>query len=104
MGQYYLLYNIRNLEIMKVKEYTNNKNYIHSKKEIKLLTKKDLLVMVEPQYHDEFKKWAVKDLREYFNITHKVDGEYIDARCKCFKCLTPLRYDYTQFENYCQDC
>ena len=47
--------------------------------------------MVEPQYHDEFKKWAVKDLREYFNITHKVDGEYIDARGKCFKCLTPLR-------------
>ena len=48
---------------MKVKEYTNNKNYINSKKEIKLLTKKDLLVMVEPQYHDEFKKWSVKDLR-----------------------------------------
>ena len=40
MGQCNLLSHIRNLEIMKVKEYTNNKNYINSKKEIKLLEKR----------------------------------------------------------------
>jgi hypothetical protein len=88
---------------MKVREYTNIQNYIDSQ-ENRLLEKKDLLQMVEPQHLQDFKKWSVKDLRAHFGITHKINGEYKNMKGYCFKCLTPLRPDYTQFENYCMDC
>ena len=71
---------------------------------VELIEKIDLLKMIEPQYLQDFKKWSVKDLRAHFCITHKIDGEYKNMNGYCFKCLTPLRPDYTIFENYCKDC
>jgi hypothetical protein len=70
----------------------------------RLLEKEDLLKMVEPHHLNEFKKWKVKDLRDHFGITHKVNGKNKNMKGYCFKCLTPLRPDYTVFENYCKDC
>ena len=69
-----------------------------------LLNKKDFLNMVEPQFLNEFKKWKIKDLREYFKITHISNGKYKNMSGYCFKCLTPLKPDYIKFENYCLDC
>ena len=71
---------------------------------VELIEKTDLLKMIEPQHLQDFKKWSVKDLRAHFCITHKIDGEYKNMSGYCFKCLTPLRPDYTQYENYCKDC
>ena len=88
MGYYNLISHIRKLEIMKAE----------------LIEKTDLLKMIEPQHLQDFKKWSVKDLRAHFCITHKIDGEYKNMSGYCFKCLTPLRPDYTQYENYCKDC
>jgi hypothetical protein len=59
---------------------------------------------VEPHHLNEFKKWKVKDLRNYFGLTHKINGKYENKKGHCFKCLMPLRPDYTIFENYCKDC
>jgi hypothetical protein len=50
------------------------------------------------------KHWKIKDLREYFELTHKKHGKYVNYFGHCFKCFTPLKADYTKFENYCQDC
>ncbi len=88
---------------MKVREYTNIHNYIDSR-ENRLLEKKDLLQMVEPQHLQDFKKWSAKDLRNYFGITHKINGKYRNMSGYCFKCLTPLKPDYIKYENYCLDC
>ena len=74
------------------------------KQEIILIEKKDFLKMIEPQHHNEFKKWPIKDLRHHFKLTHKINNEFIDATGKCFKCLKPLRADYTQYENWCLEC
>ena len=60
---------------MKAREYTNIQNYIDSR-ENRLLNKTDLLKMVEPQHLQDFEKWKVKDLRNYFGITHKINGKY----------------------------
>jgi hypothetical protein len=70
----------------------------------RLLEKEDLLKMVEPHHLNEFKKWKVKDLRNYFGVTHKVNGENKNMKGYCYNCLKPLRPDYTVFENYCSDC
>ena len=70
-----------------------------------LLEKKDFLKMVEPQNQEAFKKMRIKDLREHFNFTHKINNEFIDARGQCFKCLKPLTPDFkAKYENYCMDC
>ena len=70
-----------------------------------LLEKKDFLKMVEPQNQQTFKKMRIKDLRAHFNITHKINSEFIDARGQCFKCLKPLTPDFkAKYENYCIDC
>ena len=70
-----------------------------------LIEKKELIEkFVEQHNHALYKKWRVKDLREHFGITHKIDGQYKNMSGYCFKCLTPLRPDYTIFENYCKDC
>ena len=74
------------------------------KQEIILIEKKDFLKIVEPQHQNEFKKWPIKDLRHHFKLTHKINNEFIDATGKCFKCLKPLRADYTQYENWCLEC
>tara|TARA_R100000655_G_scaffold101763_1_gene147186 strand:- start:329 stop:550 length:222 start_codon:yes stop_codon:yes gene_type:complete len=70
----------------------------------RLLEKEDLLKMIEPHRLNEFKKWKVKDLREHFGITHRINNENRNMKGHCFKCLKPLRPDYTVFENYCLDC
>ena len=41
----------------------------------RLLEKEDLLKMVAPHHLNEFKKWKVKDLRDHFGVTHKIDGK-----------------------------
>ena len=70
----------------------------------RLLEKEDLLKMVEPPHLNEFKKWKVKDLRDHFGVTHKVNGKNRNMKGYCYNCLKPLRPDYTVFENYCLDC
>ena len=42
----------------------------------RLLEKEDLLKMVEPHHLNEFKMWKVKDLRNHFGLTHKINGKY----------------------------
>ena len=69
-----------------------------------LLDKEDLLKMVEPHHLNECKKWKVKDLRDHFGVTHKVNGKNRNMKGYCYNCLKPLRPDYTVFENYCLDC
>ena len=46
-----------------------------NKMKARLLEKEDLLKMVEPHHLNEFKKWKVKDLRDHFGITHKINNE-----------------------------
>ena len=73
--------------------------------EIWLLNKKDFLIdIIKPQYKEKYKNWKIKDLREYFELTHKKHGKYVNYFGHCFKCFTPLKADYTKYENYCQDC
>jgi hypothetical protein len=74
------------------------------KQEIILIEKKDFLKMVEPHHHNEFKKMRIKDLRHHFKLTLKINNNFIDMTGKCFKCLKPLRADYTQYENWCLEC
>ena len=72
-----------------------------------LLEKKDLLKIVKNDRDlnlIEFKKMRVKELREHLRITHEIDGQYKDMTGNCFKCLEPLKPDYTGFKNYCMDC
>ena len=33
-----------------------------------------------------------------------INGKFKDMRGSCYKCLTPLRADYTHHKNYCLDC
>ena len=88
----------------------------------RLLTKKDFLELSKNMYkmlknknyhiteklintHTEaLKQMKVNELRELFKITHSIDGNLRDMRGYCFSCLTPLKADYTRFENYCLDC
>ena len=73
----------------------------------RLLTKKDFLNIAinDPDLNiDELKKMKVNELRELYKITHSIDGNLRDMRGYCFSCLTPLKADYTRFENYCLDC
>ena len=46
----------------------------------------------------------VNDLRQLCKITHIIDGKPKNYMGYCFSCLTPLKPDYTRFENYCLDC
>ena len=74
---------------------------------ITLLSKDNFLNMVknDPDLNiDNFKKININELREHFKITHIINGKFKDMRGNCFKCLIPLRPDYTQFKNYCLDC
>ena len=74
---------------------------------ITLLSKENFLNMVknDPDLNiDNFKKIKINELREHFKITHIINGKFKDMRGNCFKCLRPLRPDYTQFKNYCLDC
>ena len=55
---------------------------------------------------DTFKKMKVNELRDYFKITHIINGKFKDMRGNCFGCLTSLRHDYTSNinKNCCMDC
>ena len=73
--------------------------------EVELIDKKELITkFVEPHNQKKFKKLNVKALRAHFGVTHKINGKYENMNGYCFKCLTPLSPDYTQYENYCKDC
>ena len=73
--------------------------------EIKLLNKKDFLTdLIKPEYKEKYKGWKIKELRDYFQLTHKKHGKYVNYNGHCFKCFAPLKADYVKFENYCQDC
>ena len=109
MGQFNLLSHIRKLEIMKLKEYTNIQDYIEikksEKKEKRLLTKKDFIEsIINDKHKNEFGQWKIKNLRDHFSLTHMINGRPVNLQGHCFRCLKPLRADYTQFENYCLDC
>ena len=76
-----------------------------SNKKITLLKKDDFLDLNKNlSFKNQLKNMKIEELRDYFKITHIVDGKLKDMRGNCFKCLTPLRPDYTQFKNYCLDC
>ena len=72
---------------------------------ITLLKKDDFLNLNKNlAFKNQLKNMKIEELRDYFKITHIVNGKFKDMRGNCFKCLTPLRPDYTQFKNYCLDC
>ena len=83
---------------------------INASKEIKqnkrLLNKKDFLIIAGGHglNTDNLKKMKISELREFFKLTHSIEGNFRDMRGFCFSCLKPLRPDYTRFENYCLDC
>ena len=52
----------------------------------------------------DLSKMKISELRELYKMTHIIDGNLRDMRGYCFSCLTPLKADYTRFENYCLDC
>ena len=83
-----------------------NTNELKKDKKITLLKKADFLDMADLKFLNEFKKWKVNELRDYFKMTHLIDGKLRDMRGYCFSCITPLRADYTSSKsnNYCADC
>ena len=91
---------------MNCQDYTMNTNELEKNR---LLTKKDFIAIIDrdPDLYksiEYIRKWKIKDLREFFKFTHEIKGQYKDMRGSCYKCLTPLRADYTRHENYCLDC
>jgi len=73
--------------------------------EKRLLNKKDFIhKIIEPHNLDELKNLKISELRELYKMTHIIDGNLKDMRGYCFRCLKPLKYDYTKYENYCLDC
>ena len=89
--------------------FQNYMKHIDKLEKNKLLTKKDFIAIIDrdPDLYksiEYIRKWKIKDLREFFKFTHEIKGQYKDMRGSCYKCLTPLRADYTRHENYCLDC
>ena len=83
--------------MMNTKELEKNK--------ITLLKKADFLDLNKNlSFKDQLKNMKVDELRDYFKITHIINGKFKDMRGNCFKCLTPLKPDYTHHKNYCMDC
>ena len=78
-----------------------NTNELKKDKKITLLKKADFL-----SFKPELKHLKVDELRDYFKITHIIDGKLRYMRGYCFSCITPLRADYTSSKsnNYCIDC
>ena len=61
----------------------------------------------DDEIKQSMKKWKINEFRDFYGFTHKNNdsGYELDARgCYCFKCLTPLRADYSHHKNYCMDC
>ena len=91
---------------MNCQDYMMNTNDLEKNR---LLTKKDFIAIIDrdPDLYksiEYIRKWKVKDLREFFKFTHEIKGQYKDMSGHCYRCLTPLRADYTHHENYCLDC
>ena len=83
--------------MMNIKDLNKNK--------ITLLKKADFLDLNKNlSFKDQLKNMKIDELRDYFKITHIINGKFKDMRGSCFKCLTPLRADYRCHENYCMDC
>jgi hypothetical protein len=85
----------------------NYQGYMMNTKDLnenRLLTKKDFDSFFDGHNEYEFKKMSINKLRSTYGVTHSINGKYKDMRGKCFKCLTPLRVDYTSYKNYCMDC
>ena len=85
----------------------NYQGYMMNIKELeknRLLTKKDFNIFFLPHELHEFKKMSINKLRLTYGVTHSINGKYKDMRGSCFKCLTPLRADYSHHKNYCMDC
>ena len=77
------------------------------KNKITLLKKADFLDLNKNvSFKDQLKNMKVDELRDYFKMTHLIDGKFRDMRGYCFSCITPLRADYTspKSNNYCIDC
>ena len=91
---------------MNYQGYMMNTSELKKDKKITLLKKADFLDMADLKFLNEFKKWKVNELRDYFKMTHLIDGKLRDMRGYCFSCITPLRADYTspKSNNYCIDC
>ena len=83
-----------------LKKITPNKRLISKKEILEIATMLNNFGFKR----DELKKMKVNELRELYKITHSIDGNLRDMRGYCFSCLTPLKPDYTRFENYCLDC
>ena len=89
---------------MNCQDYMRSTNELEKNK-ITLLKKADFLDLNKNlSFKDQLKNMKIDELRDYFKITHSINGKYKDMRGNCFKCLTPLRADYTRHENYCLDC
>ena len=86
----------------------NCQDYMMNTKDLeknRLLTKKDFIEkIIEPHNKKDLSKMKISELRELYKMTHIIDGNLRDMRGNCYKCLTPLRADYTAHENYCMDC
>ena len=89
---------------MNCQDYMMSTNDLEKNK-ITLLKKADFLDLNKNlSFKDQLKNMKVDELRDYFKITHIVNGKFKDMRGSCYKCLTPLRADYTHHKNYCMDC
>ena len=89
---------------MNCQDYMMSTNELEKNK-ITLLKKADFLDLNKNlSFKDQLKNMKIDELRDYFKITHSINGKYKDMRGNCFKCLTPLRADYTHHKNYCMDC
>ena len=86
----------------------NCQDYMMNTKDLeknRLLTKKDFIEkIIEPHNKKDLSKMKISELRELYKMTHIIDGNLRDMRGNCYKCLTPLRADYTHHKNYCLDC
>ena len=81
---------------MNYQDYMMNTNELKKDKKITLLKKADFLDMADLKFLNEFKKWKVKELRDYFKMTHLIDRKFRDMRGYCFGCITTLRAEYTR--------
>jgi len=85
----------------------NCQGYMMNTKDLnenRLLTKKDFESFFEDYRQFEIDKISINKLRLTYGVTHLINGKYKDMRGNCFKCLTPLRADYSHHKNYCMDC
>ena len=89
---------------MNCQDYMMSTNELEKNK-ITLLKKADFLDLNKNlSFKNQLKNMKIDELRDYFKITHIINGKFKDMRGNCFKCLTPLRADYMAYKNYCMDC